>query len=499
MSVSFSHPSHHLADGTVRLFLAEALILPTGFVTTVYLTRVLGPQGYGLFTLAITVFTWVAFTTTSLFSRATIKCVSEADDWRPVAVTVLRLYLVCGSGAALLLWGAAHPIAMLLDEPKLKTYLQLFSIEVLIFSLVEAHRGIVIGAGLFRKRALASVVRWPVRLVLIVLFVEMGLAVSGAVLGSIGATLIELAMYRLWVRPSLFSSSSFSTKKLWISAPSLSFSALCMHVFMSVDVFALKALGGSATDTGIYGAAQNLALLPALFSASFSPLLLATLSRLLQTGRAETARQMGVDAMRLVIGMLPFVAMTMGMADDITVFLFGPAFAPTAPLLTLLLFGRIALVMMAITTALIIAADRPGWTFALNGPVLLLAIPAHVLLIPRLGSVGAASVTAGCAGMGALASLCVVYWLWRVFPPLDTIGRSILVSGLAYAIAVLWPMSGFWVILKLLAIITLIAFGFGLLGEFRTRERAFLWSFFSVRFLGDTTTKITAKHRTTDQ
>jgi hypothetical protein len=39
-------------DGTIRVFLAEALFLPTGLLTTAFLTCRLGPEGYGLFLLA---------------------------------------------------------------------------------------------------------------------------------------------------------------------------------------------------------------------------------------------------------------------------------------------------------------------------------------------------------------------------------------------------------------------------------------------------------------
>lgn len=82
MSLSFSKSFRQTADGTIWGFLAEALVLPTGLITAGYLTRHLGPEGYGLFTLAATLIGWVTFSTTSLFSRTTIKFISEANDWR---------------------------------------------------------------------------------------------------------------------------------------------------------------------------------------------------------------------------------------------------------------------------------------------------------------------------------------------------------------------------------------------------------------------------------
>ena len=50
-------PTREMLAGTLRVFLADMLILPSGVLTTAYLTRRLGPEGYGLFILAATVVT----------------------------------------------------------------------------------------------------------------------------------------------------------------------------------------------------------------------------------------------------------------------------------------------------------------------------------------------------------------------------------------------------------------------------------------------------------
>jgi len=76
------HPRRHMLEGTFRVFLAEALLLPTGLLTAAFLTRRLGPGGYGLFTLATTVVVWIELNISSVFARATVKFIGEAEDWR---------------------------------------------------------------------------------------------------------------------------------------------------------------------------------------------------------------------------------------------------------------------------------------------------------------------------------------------------------------------------------------------------------------------------------
>ena len=106
-----------MLDGTIRVFLAEALILPTGLLTAAFLTRRLGPEGYGLLTLVATIVSWVEWSITSVFARAAVKFVGEAQDWRPVGATVLRLHIMMSGGAVVVLWCLAVPIVSLLDAP----------------------------------------------------------------------------------------------------------------------------------------------------------------------------------------------------------------------------------------------------------------------------------------------------------------------------------------------------------------------------------------------
>ena len=185
-------PTREMLAGTLRVFLADMLILPSGVLTTAYLTRRLGPEGYGLFILAATVVTWVEWSVVALFSRTTIKFVSEARDWRPVGAAVVWLHLMISAAAMLLVTALAGPIAAILHEPHLVNYLRLFSLDIPLFSLAQAHRNILVGLGGFRERALASAGRWVTRLLAIVLLVHLGFSIPGAIVGSIAASFVEL-------------------------------------------------------------------------------------------------------------------------------------------------------------------------------------------------------------------------------------------------------------------------------------------------------------------
>ena len=466
----FTHHARRLFEGTVGVFLAEALVLPTGLLVAAFLTRRLGPEGYGLFVLSITLVMWMEFTIAAIFSRPTIKFLGESEDWEPIAVTVVRVYLLASCVGMLLLWLAADPIARLFDEPRLTSLLRLLALDIPVYGLAHVHRDVLVGIGRFKQRALASAGRWISRLFLVVLLVQLGLSVPGALLATVGASLVELGIARAYVRPALFGASTFAARRLWGYAAPLLLSALAMQLFSKIDLWTLKALGGTASDAGIYGAAQNLSLVPYIFAFSFTPLLLSALSRAIGSGDVDGARKLASHAMRLVILLLPLAGMTAGAAPEIVALIFDRAFLPAAPVLIVLIFGAVAAVMIYVSAAILIAAGNPGWVFAVTWPLPLLAIGGHLLLIPRLGLVGASVVTAAVATLGALGSLVAVYRIWRVAPPMSTVARSTSICVLAYGLAACWTTLGLMLLVKLLLVVALIMASFVLLGEFSRSE-----------------------------
>ncbi len=472
MNSPYSKPGRGTIKGTVQTFAGEALLFPTGLLTAIFLTRSLGPHGYGLFTVAATIITWIEWSATSIFSRTTIKFVSEAEDWRPVGTTVLQQHLLVSASAAFLLCLSAVPIATLLGEPQLTAYLLLFAPEIILFAAARAHRSILMGLGGFSGQAIAGASRWIARLILMVFLVGLGFSVPGAILGSVGASLVELVFSRFYVRPSLFCDEPFPVKKLWDYAWPLFLYSLSMRFYDKLDLLMLKVLGGTAEQAGIYGAAQNLSLIPTIFALSFGPVLLSNLTRTLRLGEIQHAKKMSREAMRLVLLILPFAALTAGTSSEIVGLIFGEPFLPAAPLLAVLMFGAVAFVGISVNTAILIAADKPNWTFAFTGPMVPLAAIGHLLIIPKLGAIGASAVTTSFAFVGATATVLAVYRIWRILPPFRTLLRSILVCGLIYAVAAYCSAPGFWLLLKLPALALLIPLAFLLTGEFTKSDIA---------------------------
>jgi O-antigen/teichoic acid export membrane protein len=462
--------TQHTFLGTARVFLAESLLLPTGLLTAAYLARRLGPEAYGLFAVAAAIIAWIEWSLTALFARTSVKLVADARSWQQIGSTIVSVYLFASLAGALLLWVLAPPLAILLGKPEVAGYLRLFAIDIPLFCQAQAHRSILVGLGDFTEQALAAATRWVSRLVLVVLLVELGLSVEGAILGYIGASLLELAVARFFVRPKLSARATLQVRSLWGLAAPLLLSSLALRFYDKLDLVTLTALGGTARDAGLYGAAQNLAIFPSLFATSFAPLLLSTLSRAFRDGKGPLAQALVRDGMRVVILVTPFAALAAGSATEIIALVYGRPFAPAASFLSWLIFAAVALLQVSVATAILIAANRPQLTLAVTGPLPLIALVGYLTVIPRWGPEGAARVTFVSATVVALAAVLAVSRVCQARAPWGAIVRSGLLAGMSYAGAVLWATPGFMLAIKLAVMTIGILIALGLLGEFSKVE-----------------------------
>ena len=464
-------PHFRLTDGVVLGFAAELVLLPTGLITAAVLTRTLGPAGYGLFSVAATFITWVAYSTTTLLARAAVKFVSEADDWRPVATGVLRWRFVVGSIAFLAVLVGAGAFARLLGAPELAPYLRVFAIDLLLFNLARAYRDVLTGRGRFRAVAAVSVARWLTRLALIVLLVRITGSVMGAVIGSVGATLAELVVARGLGDIPLRGRSTIDRARMWQVAGPLMVYGIAMQLFSKIDLFALSALRGTSADLGLYAAAQNLAVPPGLFALALAPLLLATLGRLRRAGAESDARRVARDALRVSIALVPFAAVVAGTSNDLVRVVFGASFVGSGLLLALLFAGGVALVVMSVSVSIVTAMDAQRVVSVLGVGLLSGALVGHLTLIPRYGAVGAATVTAAASTAGGLAALVLVHRLWHVHT-YATLLRAIVIAGPVYWLATLRPDGGGGALVLKLALLSALVIGaFVAMGELDADDR----------------------------
>ena len=472
MGLLTSPTGRRMIDGTARIFLAELLFPVTALITTAFLTRQLGPQGYGVLALTLTTIIWIESAITSFFAKATIKFVGETSDWRPAGARIARLSLRVGIAAMVLVWLVAAPLSSLLNEPDLAYYLCVAAIDIPLFSLGQAYRSALIGTGNYQGGAVARASRWLARMCLVIALVEAKFSTTGALLGIIGASIVELWLSRQYLGPGIFRNQPRVPLPIRRYGTFLFLSSLSFIIYNGMDLFMLKILGGTATQAGIYSAAQSLSLLPGLFSWTFSSLLLATLSRQLADSQRNLARELVRDAMRVTLWLIPIAAIIAGAAPEIVEIIFGTAFLSAGPLLALLVVGGVANVMFTVALTVMTADGHPVRTVLFTAPLIPLALAGHVVMIPRYGQLGAALVTVAVALLSTFVAIMSICMPWRVWPPLGTFLRSVVIALIVGTASVLWPTPGMFVFAKLMVLGTLGLMTYWWIGEFRHGEIA---------------------------
>jgi O-antigen/teichoic acid export membrane protein len=465
------------AAGTLQFLSVQVLALPIGLFIAAFVTRILGPELYGLFVTASSIVVWIELSASLGFRSTTVKFVAESADWQGVASTLLQVQLLISVIAAGILVIVSPILASWLGSPEMTRYLRLFAVEIPIFTIGHLLSSVLIGRGRFSQAALVTAVGWAGRLILVLVLLGLGFSVTGAILAVIGSSVGQVILALKFARPALSRRFAISLPEVAGYVMPLLGYGMAMRLYSRVDLLAVKAWAGTAEAAGLYGAAQNLTTAPlAILATSFSPLLLATVSQLSREGQVRISKAVIRQAMRLVLCLAPFGGLLAGAASEVVLLIYGDQYLASVPVVAVLLFGGLALTMIRISAAVLIAEARPVWPLALSGPLVAALLGACLLLVPRLGAVGAAVSAAGLASLGAGISVWGVYRRTGVAPPLATIVRVAVTTMIAYGLACAWRTPGAWVVVKLAAVSALSLACLFLVKELTAEDLAFVRS-----------------------
>lgn len=431
----------------VLTLVAEGIGLPAGLITAMVMTRGLGPEIYGHFAVVATTVAVTEWLLIAILASPVVKFVAESHDWQPVAATAFRVYLVGGLVIGAAFWVLAGPMASLLGDDVLGGYFRLFATQIPLFASGVAGRNVLAGRARYREQALASAGSWVGRVTFIVLFVELGFGIEGAIAGSISGTLVGSALTLALAGRALWGPASFPLRRLVHLAVPAFLTLLFARLLDQAGLLTLEALAGGDV-VGHYGAAMNVMLLASLVGAAVTPVLISTVTAARFQGDHDLVRQASVGAVRFGLALFPFAAIVAGSSAELAPLLFGAPFAAAAPIMAALMIAAVARANISIVGAILIALDHAWTSAAVVLPLPVVAVAVHLLVIPRFGGVGAALVTMVAA---LVAIVTLVGAAWRVVglvPPLATATRSILLSAGAYVVAAVWTTPGALALVK---------------------------------------------------
>jgi O-antigen/teichoic acid export membrane protein len=160
-----------------------------------------------------------------------------------------------------------------------------------------------------------------------------------------------------------------------------------------------------------------------------------------------------------------------GASSELMALLFGAAFSASGGILSILVYAECALILAGVCTATLVAYGAQYLAFAAAGFMLAAAVAGHLLMVPRLGPIGAAATTATVAIAGASVVAVAARRRAGLRFPWATLVRAVAIAPGAWMLASIPAFTATWIIVKLVLVTIAVVAAYLLTGELNAPER----------------------------
>ncbi|MDB2260622.1 oligosaccharide flippase family protein [Halorubrum ezzemoulense] len=423
-----------LGQTSIIDFVSNFVSSVLGFVATVYIARILGPEPLGIYQVTIGLVSWLAIFGEVGLSRAISKRVSEGSDpgkYAAAGVTVIGLlFAVLAVGVFFF----REEVAVYVEFPA-SGYMILILLVVLLDSLVSS---LLIGLKLVHINGLTVPIKTGSRAV-----VQIGLIVAGASTAALfighifGFTIVVVigGYYVLRNLPSVAVPEQKHFEDLFDFAKYSWLGNLQSRMFSYTDVLVLGYFVSSGL-IGIYAAAWNIGQFLILFSGTLQSTLFPEMSEISTKEDAQAVSR--IVEQSLMFGGLFLIPGLFGgiLLGERLLRIYGPEFPRGAFVLSVLIVANLFMGYQTQLMNTLNAIDRPDLAFRVNVVFVVANVTLNVVLISLYGWVGAAVATASSIGLSLVLAYRHVNAIIEFDLPVGEIARQwiagILMAGVVY-------------------------------------------------------------------
>jgi stage V sporulation protein B len=380
--------SNKIIKNSFILIIGNLLFRVGGYINRLLVSRMLGPEGYGLYGLTLPFQGIFQILSAGGLPPAISKYVAEynAKDekqlTRQVIITSTKFMIIMAILLSIVLLFSSDFIAnAVFHKPAVVWPLRAVSLITPFSVVVGAMRGAFQG---FYKNEYTVYNRLAEQVSTIIfacVFIFAGLYAMGAVLGTafgfIVSALTAVFLYKRYISPLLDDATplkmSFNEelKLLWVLikfAVPVAVTALSEMAIYDIGTFIIGILMLS-TDVGFYNAADPISRIPLVISLSISTVLLPAASEAYALKDKNLLQEYVVDCLRYsILTVLPLCVLISIFSLPIMIILFGSTYAPSSGVLSILVIG-----MSFYTIYMICSSILQG----INSP----RIPMYILLV----------------------------------------------------------------------------------------------------------------------
>ncbi len=436
------------------LTFSEILFNLSGYVIHAVAGRHLGPADYGRYSLVITLTTVIVVLVGNGIPTAMSKYLSEAFEKNPSLVPVIkkqgtRLQMLVMSAVTVVFFLASPLIAWALGDATLTPLFQLSSLIIPAFAAASFYFSYFTGLHLFNHQSTLKSFRSVARIIVIVgLVLVFGL--QGAIIGYIIAPLLTFLL-GIYLDKKVFAteyahlstSETFPAKKLLRYAWPITLFMLFYEIFVSVDLYLIKALLHNDVLTGLYNAALTIGRIPYYLFYALAIFLLPALAKIQSENDTAKMRQVMTTSLRYAgIILLPTAILIIAYATPLTSLFFGSKYIASAPILQILVVGLSFLTVFYLLCSALNGIGQARLSMWLSVIGTLFNVILNFIFIGRWGIVGAAYATTISAILTTLIALFISQPYITVAFHWTSITKTLLTGTILWYTASLFPAQG---------------------------------------------------------
>lgn len=397
-----------LARGIISLVGVQSAFLIGGYIIHFYLGRKLGPADYGIFGVVMAFLVWMEVSLTGGFPYAIRKFGSECEDlMTAIARSAMFGQLIYSTLLFITALAAAPWIALLLNDKNLTGLIRLASLDIPAYAFYFCYTAVLNGRQNYARQSAAMLTYAVSKVVAVLLLVILGFGVKGAIIGNILASAGGLAAAMVFTG-RLPKVKTYPIKKLISYAGGTAGLSVCFTLLISIDMFAVKALGRTPESVGFYTAANTLSRAPFYALLGIATATLPALSRAASKGEHDKVLKYVQQSLRFhMMILVPATAILSGTASGTIKLIYTEKFAEAAPALAILAAGLMLFGLLHALYNTLVAIGDIRTPLLGTAFLIITALALNIVLVPVLGIKGAATSSTATAVAGLIVSAVI--------------------------------------------------------------------------------------------
>ncbi len=459
--------------GTRQLLIARALFMVSSYLASVILARALGPDGFGVYGILLSTLLWLEMVSTAGIPAALGKLLPDHQEQATEVEQSAHVVLLAISlGLFVVGWALAPLVARLFHLTDGARLFRLAILDIPFATAFAGYSGMLMGRRRFGALSTSQIVLGAAKFIGILSLVAFGISVGRALVVNVLSSCTVLVYLVVRYPPKMLRPVWAMVQRLISVGVPIAVFLVALQVLISLDLWFLGSLWhGSEAAIGQYVAALKIAQSLIVIPIVQSGVLLASVAWALASKDRVGARRHVLEASRFALILAAPACVIVGSsASSLMGVVYSSKYAPGGAFLAIQLVAFSCFGFLDTFAHALMAAGRQR----IIAIVLLAFIPivgiANLLLIPRLGPMGAAiSLLIGMLGVAIVIGALV----WQQFGAplgLGTLGRVAVASTVVAIPGMLISTSGPLVLVKMAGLGGVYLLVLRLLGEISGKD-----------------------------